>query len=390
MLRLKNRKVFPLTTTTTRPHYLTTLDAVITETIAPAAIEVDQTGAYPQAALDALAKAGLLGLISAKEVGGLGEAHRAATLVVEQIGKYCASTAMIVCMHYAATAVIEAYGPRSIREAIASGTHVSTLAFSEAGSRSHFWAPTSTAKLEGEQVRLDAKKSWITGAGQANSYVWSSGPLQAEGMSTIWLVPANAPGLRITAPFNGLGLRGNNSSPVTADGVLVSKEAMLGEDGKGFDIMMGVVLPYFQVMNAALSVGTMESATTKAASHVGAVKLEHLGQSIADFPTVRAYIARMRVKTDMVRALLLDTLDALETGREDTMLRVLEIKAAAGETATEVTELAMRVCGGAAFRKEVGVERHFRAARASTVMAPTTDALYDFIGKAACGMPLFG
>ncbi len=162
-------------------------------------------------------------------------------------------------------------------------------------------------------------------------------------MSTIWLVPANDPGLRVTAPFNGLGLRGNNSSPVTAEGVIISKEAMLGEDGKGFDIMMGVVLPYFQVMNAALSVGTMESATTKAASHVGAVTLEHVGQSLADFPTVRAYIARMRVKTDMVRALLLDTIDALETGREATMLRVLEIKAAAAEAATEVTDLAMRV-----------------------------------------------
>ena len=111
---------------------------------------------------------------------------------------------------------------------------------------------------------------------------------------------------------------------------------------------------------------------------------------MADLPTIRAYVARMRIKTDMVRALLLDTLNALESGREDTMLRVLEIKAAAGETATEVTDLAMRVCGGAAFRKEVGVERHFRDARAATVMAPTTDVLYDFIGKAACGLPLFG
>ena len=46
--------------------------------------------------------------------------------------------------------------------------------------------------------------------------------------------------------------------------------------------------------------------------------------------------------------------------------------------------------GGAAFRKELGVERLFRDARASTVMAPTTDALYDFIGKAMCGMELFG
>ncbi len=384
------QKGLSMSTGTNRPQYLETLDHVIAETIAPAAIEIDQTGAYPQASLDALAKAGLLGLISAKEVGGIGEAHRAATLVVEEIGKYCASTAMIVCMHYAATAVIEGHGPQAIREEIAAGKHVSTLAFSEAGSRSHFWAPTSTATLAGEQIRLDARKSWITGAGRANSYVWSSRPLAAEGMSTIWLVPANATGLRVTAPFNGLGLRGNNSSPVTAEGVIVSKQAMLGEDGKGFDIMMGVVLPYFQLMNAALSVGTMEIATTKAATHVGAVKLEHLGQSIADFPTIRAYIARMRVKTDMVRTLLLDTVDALENGREDAMLRVLEIKAAAGEASTEVTDLAMRVCGGAAFRKEVGVERHFRDARAATVMAPTTDALYDFVGKAVCGMPLFG
>ena len=71
------------------------------------------------------------------------------------------------------------------------------------------------------------------------------------------------------------------------------------------------------------------------------------------------------------------------------MLRVLEVKAAAGEAATEVTDLAMRVCGGQAFRKEVGVERCFRDARANTVMAPTTDQLYDFIGRALCGIELF-
>jgi alkylation response protein AidB-like acyl-CoA dehydrogenase len=164
---------------------------------------------------------------------------------------------------------------------------------------------------------------------------------------------------------------------------------MLGPDGGGFDIMMSIVLPYFQIMNAAFSVGTMEAATSKAAEHVAGTKLEHLGSGLSDLPTVRAYIARMRIKTDMAHALLLDTLDAVEKGRSDAMLRVLEVKAAAGESSTEVTDLAMRVCGGAAFRKDVGVERHFRDARAATVMAPTTDVLYDFIGKAACGMPLF-
>ncbi|MBC8078321.1 MAG: acyl-CoA/acyl-ACP dehydrogenase [Chloroflexales bacterium] len=371
------------------PPYLAALDQVIADVVAPAAIEIDQTGSYPRAALDAMGKAGLLGLISAREVGGQGEMHRAATLVVERLAQHCASTAMVACMHYAGTAFIEAYGPRPVREAIAAGQHVTTLAFSEAGSRSHFWATMSTATRVNGHVQLDARKSWITSAGQADSYVWSSKPLAAEGASTVWLVPADAAGLRVAAPFNGLGLRGNASSPVTAEGAPVALDAMLGPDGTGADTTLSIVLPYFQLMIAAMSVGTMEAATSKAVAHVSATRLEHLGQSLADLPTIRAYLARMRIKTDMVRALLLDTVAALEQGRDDAMLRVLEVKAGAGEAATEVTDLAMRVCGGAAFRKEIGIERHFRDARAATVMAPTTDVLYDFVGRAICGMPLF-
>jgi alkylation response protein AidB-like acyl-CoA dehydrogenase len=370
--------------------YNDTLEKIANDVIAPAAIEVDQTGGFPRAAVDAMGKTGLLGLISAPEVGGMGQGHRAAAMVVERIARDCASTAMIICMHYAATAVIEATnGPREVREAIAAGRHLSTLAFSESGSRSHFWAPVSTASGSNGTVTLNAKKSWATSANQVDSYVWSSRPLGAEGASTIWLVPGKADGLKVPSPFDGLGLRGNNSSPVIATDVSISRSAMLGTDGGGFDIMMGVVLPYFQLMNAAVSVGIMESAVAKAAAHVKGTQLEHLGQALTDLPTIRAYVARMQIKTDMSKALLMDAIDALEQGRADAMLRVLEVKAAAGETALEVTELAMRVCGGAAFRKEVGVERNFRDARAASVMAPTTDVLYDFIGKAVCGLPLF-
>lgn len=370
--------------------YPDTLDQIIKEVIAPAAEEIDQSGAFPRAAIEALGRAGLLGLISAREVGGLGEAHRAATAVVERLASACASTAMVMCMHYSATAVIEAYGAKLVREAIARGEHLTTLAFSETGSRSHFWAPTSTAQQVADGIRIDAQKSWVTAAGEADSYIWSSRALAADGQIALWLMPADASGLRIPRPFNGLGLRGNSSSPVTAEGVILPSDSLLGADGGGFDVMMGLVLPYFQLMSAGFSVGTMNAATNKTAQHVTGAKLEHLSQSLADLPTVRAYLSRMRIKTDMASALLMDALNALEQGREDAMLRILEVKAAAGEASTEVTDLAMRVCGGAAFRKEVGVERHFRDARAATVMAPTTDALYDFIGKALCGIPLFG
>jgi alkylation response protein AidB-like acyl-CoA dehydrogenase len=152
--------------------------------------------------------------------------------------------------------------------------------------------------------------------------------------------------------------------------------------------MMGTVLPWFNVLNANVSAGLMEGAVQRTAAHVAGTKFEH-ASTIADLPTVRAFVARMRIKTDQTKALNADTLAAMGSNRPDTMLRVLESKAAAGETAGEVLDLAMRVCGGAAFRKEVGVERLFRDARAALVMGPTTDVLYDFIGKAVCGMPLF-
>ena len=371
------------------PPYLDLLTPIVTDVVAPSAAEVDRTGAFPRAAIDALGAAGLLGLVSAPEVGGLGHGHRAATLVVEELARHCASTAMVVMMHYGAAAVIEAHGPRQVRERIAAGTYLAALAFSESGSRSHFWAPTSTAARSNGSVVLDARKSWVTSAGQADGYVWSSRPVAAGGASTLWLVPAGTEGLRVSGPFDGLGLRGNSSSPMAAEGLRLPPEAMLGPDGGGFDVMMGIVLPYFQLMNAGFSVGLMDAATTKAAAHLGATRLEHLDQSLAESPTLRASVARMRIRTDMAAALLLDTLDALERARPDAMLRVLEVKAAAGEASIEVTDLAMRVCGGAAFRREVGVERHFRDARAATVMAPTSDALHDFIGKAVCGLPLF-
>ena len=236
---------------------------------------------------------------------------------------------------------------------------------------------------------LNARKSWVTASTRAAAYVWSSRPLSAAGMLTLWLVPADAPGLAVKGPFDGMGLRGNDSSPVVADNVKVPQAAMLGADGAGFDAMMQFALPAFCVCNAACSVGFMQAAVARTAAHASGARYEHIDSSLADLPTIRNYIARMKVATDSAHTLLLDTVTALEQGREDALLRVLESKTAAGEASTQVLDLAMRVCGGAAFRKDVGVERYFRDSRAATVMAPTTDVLYDFIGKAVCGMELF-
>jgi alkylation response protein AidB-like acyl-CoA dehydrogenase len=360
----------------------------IAATAAANAADVDR-GSFPQVTLRVLGDAGLLGLVSATSVGGKGQGLGEAVRVVERIARECGSTAMVVCMHYSATAVIEQHGPEDVRRAIAAGKHLTTLAFSEPGSRSQFWASLNTAKLDGDHVRITGKKSFATSAHHADSYVWSTKPTAGSELSTLWLVPRTTAGVRVDGAFDGLGLRGNDSAPITAEDVRVPVSARLGADGGGFGLMMSIVLPWFNVLSAAVSAGLMEAAVERTAKHVGAGKFEHAGSTIADLPTVRAFVARMRIKTDQTKALNADTLAAIAGGRPDATLRVLESKGAAGEAASEVGDLAMRVCGGAAFRKDVGVERIFRDTRAATVMGPTTDVLYDFIGKAVCGLPLF-
>lgn len=370
--------------------YLHTLDAIVADIIAPAAHATDRDAIFPRAAIDALGKAGLLGLLSASDVGGQGLGLAEAAQVVERIAKACPSTAMVVCMHYSATTVLEKFGAETLRRDIAAGRHLSTLAWSDVGSRSHFWAPVGSVRQQGGAAVLDGSKTMVTSAGEADSYVWSSTPMAGAGVSSLWLVDSKTAGLSEVKPFDGMGLRGNRSSPLRASAMHLPLTALLGSDGGAFDVMIGTVLPVFATLIASCSVGLMEAALEASCAHAGGSKFEHLGSSLSDLPTIRAYLARARIRADMVRTLRDDTVAALAEGRADAMLRVMEVKAAAAEAAMEVTDTAMRVCGGAAFRKDVGVERYFRDARAASVMAPTSDVLYDFIGKAVCGMPVFG
>jgi alkylation response protein AidB-like acyl-CoA dehydrogenase len=293
-------------------------------------------------------------------------------------------------MHYCGTYLIEMFGEQSVRQDIAAGKHITTLAFSENGSRSHFWAPVSSARQDGDQVVLDAEKSWVTSACEADSYVWTSKPLAAEGMSSLWYLPSKTAGLTMPRPFDGLGLRGNASAPISAKGVVIPASYLLGGDGAGFDIMIHQVVPVFSVLTASCSLGMIDAMMQRMIAHVTSVRYQYSDSALADLPTIRAYIGKAQIRADAARALRDDTISAISSARADAMLRILEVRAALAETALEVGDTGMRVCGGAAFRKDVGVERYFRDSRASAVMGPTSDVLFEFIGRAVCGMPVFG
>ena len=366
--------------------------------LAPSAAENDAAGRFSTEAIQALGEAGLLGLMLPADRGGAGLGPRTFADVTATIAEADASVAMVYVMHILgaasiATARANASGPAvPILQEIAAGRHLSTLAFSEAGSRSHFWAPVSRAQRNGDGVRISAKKSWVTSAGHAQSYIVSA--LSPEGTgptdSTLYLLLADTRGLSVAGPWNGLGLRANASAPITLDDCPVPADFQLTDDGAGFPAMLNVTLPLFCLGSAAVALGLCRAAVAATTSHLKTAKFEHLGQSLGEaLPTLRAQLATMQIETDGLSALIDDLVHHLENPNDTTMLRVLETKAAAGDVAISVTSTAMRVCGGAAFSKHLSVERLFRDAHAGAVMAPTVDVLHEFIGKSLLGIPLF-
>jgi len=207
--------------------------------------------------------------------------------------------------------------------------------------------------------------------------------------STIFLARKGRAGMRVTGKFDGLGLRGNDSAPVEFDGLVVSDQDWISPQGEGANTMLGVVLPWFCVGTAAMANGLSRAAVAATTRHLATTGFEHTGTSLRDLPVLRARVAAMNVRTEQSRALLGVTLNELAQPSEQTPLFVLQCRLAALETAREVTDLAMKACGGAAFSKHLPLERVFRDARAGWVMAPTVSHLQDFIGKALPGMPLF-
>lgn len=370
--------------------------AEISETIREDSHEVDRDAVFPQAAIARLRQQGMLGLCVPTQFGGKEATPGVFAGVVEQLAQSCGSTAMIYVMHVTAAQAFVASETLADRESllreIAAGNHLTTLAFSERGSRSQFWAPVSQLREDGGGGFVtSASKSWVTSANHADSYVSSAQNPDADSPleSVLYLARRRAEGVTVSGGFDGLGLRGNDSAPVEISNMAVSKGDLLTELGEGATMMLQVVLPWFVVGTAAMAHGLCLSAIRATQNHLCGSGFSHDSTQLRDLPNLRARLAEMNCRTEQSRALLGYTTQQMLAPNEQTPLLVLQARMAALETSLHVTDLAMKSCGGAAFSRHLGVEKIFRDARAGWVMAPTVDHLREFVGRALVGLPLF-
>jgi alkylation response protein AidB-like acyl-CoA dehydrogenase len=379
----------------TSQEHVSTAARIASEISLPNASEVDTEARFPGESIRALGDAGLNGLCLPQEVGGKGEGMRTFAAVVEELAGACGSTAMVYVMHVAASQAIATSSTLANRDSIlseiAAGRHLTTLAFSEAGSRSQFWAPISKLEENNGNYVTSASKSWVTAAGHADSYVSTAQKPNATSPleSTVYFIRSDTDGVRVTSSFNGLGLRGNDSAPVSIENVSVAAGDLISAPGEGPKVVLEIVLPWFAIGSAAMANGLCRVALQRTIEHLTSAGFEHSDSRLRDLPNLRARLAEMSVRTEQSRSLLGHTLDQIESPSEVTPLYVLQSRLAALQAAVDVTDLAMKTCGGAAFSRHLSIERLFRDARAGWVMAPTVDHLSDFVGKALTGLPLF-
>jgi len=133
------------------------------------AVQVDAEAKWPQASLQAISDAGLL---ATKDLS-----MRQFADMTRRFSQSCTSTAMIYLMHVCAAKLVEAGPNATLAQQITAEKALTTLAFSEKGSRSHFWAPVSRAHQNGRGILIDADKSFVTSAGRADYYVVSTGSI---------------------------------------------------------------------------------------------------------------------------------------------------------------------------------------------------------------------
>jgi alkylation response protein AidB-like acyl-CoA dehydrogenase len=363
------------------------------------AARIDAEARWPEENLRALQAAGLAGLAVPAAHGGLGQGLVALAQVCETLGRECASTAISFGMHCVGAAVIASkatpYQARTYLEPIAAGKHLTTLALSEPGSGAHFFYPSVrlAAAADTAGYRATGGKAFVTNGGRADSYVVSTvaaAPDAPPGHFSCVLVARDAPGVSWGPPWAGFGMRGNSSTSMELRDVAISRDDLLGAEGDQIWFVFEVVAPFFLMSMSGTYLGLAAAALDEARAHLERRTYRHSGSSLAEVGVLQHRLGALWAKVERTRRLVYWAAAEGDSRGPSALPAVCSAKAEVADCVVDVANEAMTLCGGLAYRDDARLTRILRDARAAHVMAPTTDILRTWAGRALLGQPLLG
>jgi alkylation response protein AidB-like acyl-CoA dehydrogenase len=318
--------------------------------------------------------------------------------VCEVLARTCPSTAICFGMHCVGTVVIAAKATPTQRERylapIAAGRHLTTLALSEPGSGAHFYLPQAGLATESPALfRLSGTKTFVTNGAHADSYVMSTvaaDPDAPPGTFSCVVVRAGADGLSWGEPWRGLGMRGNDARTATLQEVPVPREDLLGEVGDQIWYVFEVVAPAFLMAMSGTYLGIATSALEAARQHLQQRSYTLSGATLAHQPILQHRLGVLWAMVERTRQLVYAAAARADAGDPEVLPALLSAKAEVADCVVAVTNEAMTLGGGIAYRDNARLARALRDGRAAPVMAPTTDLLRTWTGRALLGLPLPG
>jgi isovaleryl-CoA dehydrogenase len=367
---------------------------ITTSVIARNAETEDARAVWPEPAMRALAEAGLMGLHVPEDLGGHGLGMAGLVAISEVLAQESPSTALCFAMHCVGTAAIAAkatdYQKQAYLEPIARGQHITSLAVSEPGTGVHFYIPQTRLTRSGDEFVLHGTKSFVTNGAHADSYVVSTAAEEAgaEGTFSCVVVDGETAGLEWEAEWRGLGMRSNSSRTVRLEGVRVPARNLLGEEGDQLWYVFEVIAPYFLMAMAGTYAGVARASFEIAREHLGSRRHKHSGELLGANPVLAHRLGELWTEMEGTRQLVRSAAERADGRDPGALVSVLACKAAAGDAAVQIANEAMTLVGGIGYRENSKLARMLRDARASHVMAPTTDVLKTWIGRALLNLPL--
>ena len=376
-------------------HLRDRVAALVHSHVEPYAAEVDSAAQWPERSMRALQRAGFMGLHVPKALGGHEQGLVALTAICETLAGSCPSTAICYGMHCVGTAVIAAkatpYQRENYLRPIAEGKHLTTLSLSETGTGTHFYLSETELRREGDAYIVSGEKQFVTNGGRADSYVVStqaSTRAAEAGEFSCIIVDRDSPGMHWGAPWLGMGMRGNHARALKLNEARVPTANLLGSEGDEIAYIFEVVAPYFLCAMSATYLGVAQAALDIVTAHLRSRTFALSGDTLADAPVLQLQLSELWIAVQRTRLLIYEAARLGDLGDSRAVPFLLAAKSDVAEMVEMVTNRAMTLGGGIAYRENSRLARLLRDGRASHVMSPTTNILKLWLGRSLLDLPL--
>lgn len=345
--------------------------------IQPYAAEVDRTGEMRWEAIRRMPELGLTGLQVPEEYGGAGLDSISTAIAVEELGWACGSTGLSVTAHNGlCCGPIAAWGTPEQKARylpkLTSGTVLGSLALTEPGAGSDLAGGVQTSAVrEGDSWIIDGSKAWITNPRFAPVIVTLLRTDKAAGTHgfSMLLVEPGTPGLTIHPPEKKMGLNGSPTQMLSFDAVRVPLEALLGEEGRGFQQTMQT-LDGGRIGIGALCVGLARAAFEEALKY--ARQRRAFGKPISEHQAIQWMLADAALEIEAARLLVYQAAWLKDQGRPFGKMAAMA-KLKASEVAEMVCRSAIQIHGSYGYSREFPVERIYRDQRLMTIGEGTSE-----------------